>query len=448
MYSQGITKGKNREGQAHARLLFECLFVSFFLCYAQIRESRVLILPTLLLFLIVVIASCRKEAVLCTLLYFLPWSPLLKMQSGGTSFFTIALGIVCLYYLVKDKFLLELYQLILPAVLLALTMVAKGLQGNSFSKSYLLFFLMLFLFPCVAKDAVKNDFYLLTVFFTLGIITAALTAQKAAGYGNISQYINVASYLDITRLSGYYGDANFYCAQITACLSGTMLGLVKEEKAAKRALLAALSFLLLYCGLLSASKSFIVVGAAEFFVWILLSMERRNRGSVKVRILAGILLTAAVVLSSSAFQTLLAMVNERFSFASDLSGLTTGRTDVWANYCKVLSYHPKLLLLGEGFSNVTLDVLYNKASHNSIIQGIYQFGLLGFFVLLWWMRDLFREMRAFVKGKEDWKAVLLLCAGTVLPWMGLDILFFDELFLFPAFIMSGILYFSDRKEEA
>ena len=45
--------------------------------------------------------------------------------------------------------------------------------------------------------------------------------------------------------------------------------------------------------------------------------------------------------------------------------------------------------------------------------------------------------------KADIMAVLLLCAGTVLPWFGIDILFFDEFFLLPAFVTSGDMYYSE-----
>ena len=41
-------------------------------------------------------------------------------------------------------------------------------------------------------------------------------------------------------------------------------------------------------------------------------------------------------------------------------------------------------------------------------------------------------------------AVLLLCAGTVFPWFGLDILFFDEFFLLPAFVTAGVMYYSEE----
>lgn len=426
-------------------LLSGSFLISLLLCFAQIRGSRAMIILAIAAFLLLAVAACRKKAILCVLLYFLPWSPLLKLQPGGTSFFTIALIVICLYCLVIHRFEMKLYQILLPSLLVVLTMIAKVAEGNSFSKAYLLFFCMLVLFPCVTREITDtNLFFEQTVFFSAGIISAALTAQRAAGYANISRYINVASYLNITRLSGYYGDANFYCAQITACLAGIMLVLVREKRITRRFILDCFAVLLLYCGLLSASKSFIVVGATEFFLWILLLMGRRNAGSIRFRILIGILATILIVASSSAFQGLLKMVSERFSFACDISGLTTGRTDVWKDYLREFAYNPKLLLLGEGFTNITLDSLRNKASHNTILQGIYQFGILGFPILIAWIYKSVKTITEESYYKPDMMAVLLLCAGTVFPWFGLDILFFDEFFLLPAFVTAGVMYYSEE----
>ena len=36
--------------------------------------------------------------------------------------------------------------------------------------------------------------------------------------------------------------------------------------------------------------------------------------------------------------------------------------------------------------------------------------------------------------------VLLMCVGIVLPWMALDILFFDELFLLPVYGALAVVY--------
>ena len=62
---------------------------------------------------------CLQDGKLCfggqmqTLLYFLPWSPLLKLQNGGTSYFTIALLVSCAIFFAKNGFSLKMYQVIM-----------------------------------------------------------------------------------------------------------------------------------------------------------------------------------------------------------------------------------------------------------------------------------------------------------------------------------------------
>lgn len=91
--------------------------------------------------------------------------------------------------------------------------------------------------------------------------------------------------------------------------------------------------------------------------------------------------------------------------------------------------------------------LNNKASHNTLIQVVYQFGLIGMPLLISWvvisLRNLFTQLNA---GHVKWKHALLMCVGVVLPWMGIDILQFDEFFLLPVYAVIGIAY-STRSTE-
>lgn len=88
------------------------------------------------------------------------------------------------------------------------------------------------------------------------------------------------------------------------------------------------------------------------------------------------------MLLSAAVQDLLRMVMSRFSYAANVSDLTTHRSEIWRMYLHDLSYDPVLMLLGSGFTSVTLRM---KASHNTIIQGVFQFGLIGLPVLCAWL---------------------------------------------------------------
>lgn len=406
-------------------------------CFAQISGSRILLYGSMGLFLALCVIASRLEMDLPFLLFFLPWSPLIKLYSGSISFYTIALFLFCVIAFAKTGFRLKRYQIYLTAALLVTTLIGKLLQRNGFINSYFVFFLMLFLFPCVTRGSVgKSSFYILTVFFSLGIVTAALTAQQVATLPNISKYITVQSYLRITRLSGFFGDPNFYSAHITAALAGVQLLLIREQKKSRQLLLIVLGVALIYCGLLSASKMFVTVFALLFLVWIPLILRQSGKTSNKIGLILGFLCAGAVVLSSVAFQELFKILDNRFSYASNLSQLTTGRTDLWIKYMKEILFDPLLLLFGEGYSNV---VIGTKSSHNTVIQMVFQFGLIGSVLLIAWMAK--TQRGAFSRPlslKRKYGIALLLLIGCVIPWFSLDILFFDEFFLLPVYAAVGI----------
>ena len=432
--------GVVRTGIGGAGTLFGCLLIALLLCIVQISGSKMLIAACLVAFLAFHFWSCFQNDAMCVLLFFLPWSPLLRMDRSSISLFTIALLVTCLYYWQRDGFRLSLYQILVTAFLAVTTLIAKAIQSNPIQTQYL--FMMLLLFPCVAKGLRgAANFSRLTLFFSCGIIMAALSARQIAAYPNISQYIKVDSYLKITRLSGYYRDPNFYSAHITACLAGVQLLMSRERQRSRQIVWLGVMMVLIYCGMLSASKSFVIVLACLFFVWVPILLARGNvkRGTA---ILAGVACAAAVMLLSAAVQDLLRMVMSRFSYAANVSDLTTHRSEIWRMYLHDLSYDPVLMLLGSGFTSVTLRM---KASHNTIIQGVFQFGLIGLPVLCTWL--VMTLKRASGRSGCRKNAFLLMCVGVVLPWMALDIMFFDEFFLLPVYAVIGAGYAAPGDEQ-
>ena len=434
------TRGMDSDArkQHHAGwMLLGCVVISVFLCYGQIRNSKALLAVCLLAFLGFVVLSCGRNAVFAVLLYFLPWSPLLRLDNKSVSFFTIALLAVCLVYCLKDHLSFNTYQSVLAFFLVLLTLAAKLWQGNPIRKNYLFFVCMLFLLPSVVEESNAVSFKEATLFFAAGVVMAALIAQQTAGLPNISKYINVHSYLSITRRSGFYGDPNFYAAHITACLAGVQLLLSREEKRVHQLALLALMVLLIYCGLLSASKSFVLTTAGLFLAWVPILLEKGHRTS-KFRLLLGILCAGMIIVSSSAFEPLFEVIDERFSYAANISQLTTKRTDLWMDYLNEFTHNVPLTLLGQGYTSVTL---HGWASHNTIIQSVYQFGLLGAPLLFIWVALMLKRVRQRLKdSRSNWRYTLLMLVGVVIPWIALDILFFDEFFLLPVYVVLGSHY--------
>ena len=424
-------------------ILCMCIVISGLICIGHIIGSRLVLLVGLLLFLGHVLYTSDRNVAIEVFLFFLPWSPLLKLRKGEFSFFSIALLLSCLYCFVKNRFSLKLQLTLLTMSLFVITLTGKMIHGNSPDYAYIFFFCMLALFPCVIRDVLNNtSFDELTLFFMAGIITAALSAQHFAGYPNIRSFIRVDSYLTITRLSGYYADPNFYSAHINACLAGLQVMLMKKKDRVSQALIIMSMILLLYCGMLSASKSFIVVTVVLFLFWFPMLLKNEHRNSVRIRLLAGLLGAGLVIVSSTFFKELFQVLDARFAQASNISDLTTGRTDVWIKYLTEFSRNPLLTIFGEGYSNV---VYGGKASHNTLLQLIYQFGVTGTSVFIIWFYGFLKEGVSQNRNTEYLNgAGILLLTGVVLPWMALDILFFDEVFLLPVYAVLGILYYSEE----
>ncbi len=420
-------------------LLGGCLLACLLLVLAQTVGNGFLLLLVLIGCLLLAALACRQGLAIPVLLFFLPWSPLMKLAPGRISFYTIGLLICCALALAQDGMRLTVRQVVLAASLMALTLTAKILQTGSITNDYLMFVFMLLLFPCVARSCPRaTSFRCATMFFAGGIFFAAILARLVAHYPNISRYIIVESYLTVTRLSGFYGDPNFYSAHVTACLAGVLVLLSRETEKRRQILLAAVSVALLYCGLLSASKTFVLTVACLFLFWLPILLERGNYGSARTRLLFGVLCAVAFVLVSPAFRQVLQIIGARFTEGEGLAGLTTNRTTLWLQYLTAFVHDIPLTLFGAGYTSVNL---FRKASHNTLIQAVYQFGILGIPLLLVWMWNMLADMfPESDKPLAGWKYTVLLCVGSFLPWMALDILQYDEFFLLPVYVLLGVAH--------
>lgn len=420
-------------------LLGGCLLACLLLVLAQTIGNGFLLLLVLIGCLLLAALACRQGLAIPVLLFFLPWSPLMKLAPGRISFYTIGLLICCALALAQDGMRLTVRQVVLAASLMALTLTAKILQTGSITNDYLMFVFMLLLFPCVARSCPRaTSFRCATMFFAGGIFSAAILARLVAHYPNISRYIIVESYLTVTRLSGFYGDPNFYSAHVTACLAGVLVLLSRETEKRRQILLAAVSVALLYCGLLSASKTFVLTVACLFLFWLPILLERGNYGSARTRLLFGVLCAVAFVLVSPAFRQVLQIIGARFTEGEGLAGLTTNRTTLWLQYLTAFVHDIPLTLFGAGYTSVNL---FRKASHNTLIQAVYQFGILGIPLLLVWMWNMLADMfPESDKPLAGWKYTVLLCVGSFLPWMALDILQYDEFFLLPVYVLLGVAH--------
>ncbi len=390
------------------------------LTLAQASGIRALIIGVLVLYLVMFILA-RPSDIIPLMLFFLPWSPILKIAPGTIAFSSIATLIVGVKLCKNGVIKIPKFSFLASLLLLLATLFSKLIHGYALTIDYMMFFMMVFLFPCMVyyvKDRIS--FENCTVFYAIGIISATVMSVLFADVSNISVYISNFQFYgtNTVRLCGFYGDPNFFATQIVSAI-GCLLVLVRNKRK-KTSLYIIMVAALLGCGLLSVSKTFIIATALIFVLFLLALGVNKDRRMIRTLIWCAVLIT--VILATGAFSEQIHMLLVRFRFTGDISSFTTGRTDLWAAYIESFMDHPVNFLIGQGYTSVFNGV--PKGSHNTILQIIYQFGLVGSIVLGMWIYS-FKISFAKVK-KTD---LLVVMFALFFTWMGLDMLYFDDFFL-------------------
>ena len=428
-------------------VIWICLLLAFGVALCQTLSSSVGLLIFLALFGIFLAYAAFSDMVFPVLLFFLPWSTLLKLRPGAISMYTIALLAVLVILFFRNIKKFPVVHIFPAALLFALTIVIKTVTDDPIDNGYILFFCCMLLFPLIASEKEKAyDFYTMIVFFSIGIISAALSSQQLVVFPTISRYIIVHSYQSITRLCGYYGDPNFYSAHVTAAIAGVLVLTLNEIKLSRKIFLYIILAVLLYCGFLSVSKSFFLIFVCLVLFWILEVLFRKGKVSSKLMMIMALAVGGAFILSSILFTDLVDMMLERFIGSNkSISELTTGRSELWLNYFRAFEDNPLILFFGKGFTD---ELVNYRASHNIVIQSIYQFGIPGSLLLLVWFFAYARNVLGHVQIKIGHIVqTLIMAAGAFGPWLAIDTLKFDEFFIMPFIVFIGITYIVNNSSD-
>lgn len=427
-------------------LLCACFIEACWLLVAQVLNVTAILLPCLLCFLLLVGWAAIKNAAMPVILFFLPFAPLLKVRPSTISFFTIALLLTYGIYTVTGSRQVKVLHLIPALLLVVLTLIVKTAYGYELDNSYVMFAITLMLIPFITRELGEGyDFYWLTICFALGICLSAITARYLTAFPTISRYIDVNVNLGFARYSGYYGDPNFYSAHITTALSGILFLLLSEIKRNKMLVLVVLACMLLYCGLLSVSKSFLLISICLILLWILTLLLQRGKVSIKVTLIVTLIVAGVFLLSSTVFTDMLDVVFSRFSQDNNLSDFTTGRTDVWARYILAMLEDARLLFFGQGYSDV---IIGEKPPHNTLLEIVFQLGLIGCVLLVLWMVYFTQTLLNGARLRKNQIARLaMVLMGTFGPWFALDYLFFDEFFLLPVFACMAVRFLHQQQTD-
>lgn len=438
-------------------ILLLCIVNVLILSIGHVLNNNSIVLFSLFSFFTLLFIS-PKSLFLALVLFYLPWSPIMKLSPEGYTFYTIGLALFFIFLLFTkelfdNKGILTLKNLILICTLFVYTMIIKFFLGYSVSFNYLMFLLMLVLTPSyLFMYHKKISFEASIIFFSIGIVTAGFSSKILMDYPHMLDFINISQWetIGLTRLSGFYGDANFYSAHILVAIGGLLI-LILRKRLYDVIILFVLVITLIYLGFLSVSKMFLLVLILFLALWGLTVLFSKGKLTTKFTVILICVVGVCIINTFEIFTRQINMYLVRFTMVSDVSSLTTGRSNILDDYYSFFYNNPVALLFGQGFTNVYKGEISN-AAHNTIIQVVYQFGLVGSLLLTIWIVRLFmlinKPKKPSLKKYNSFNIYsILLAIVCFAPWLSLDILFADEFFFITSLFLIGKNYLTDREHD-
>ena len=135
------------------KYLFFCIALSLLLCDAQIRGSTMLTLSYLGIYMLMLVWTCSHNHTLPVLLFFVPWSNLMRISPTSYSFFTLGLVLICGVSIIRGRLKVKNYALLTGICILFLTLLSKLLDGSSLALNYIAFLMMLVILPAVKEES-------------------------------------------------------------------------------------------------------------------------------------------------------------------------------------------------------------------------------------------------------------------------------------------------------
>jgi hypothetical protein len=403
--------------------------------------SSLLLLLAIMWFVMLAVAAPR-EYYMPIMIFYLPWTALLKLSPGMSSVHSLVTLLVLLIvgarWLKKNPDISGGYFAIV-IIFAAYTLIVKFLNRLPLEPQYIFFMAMMLFIPIYLveyKEKVRFDVSVL--FLAFGNLAACISALILIDNSNIKPFIVINNEMSVgIRFSAFYSDPNYFSAQMLVAISGLMIILTKTKNKKNIIPAVILIIALIYYAMQSVSKAFMLSAFVVLSLWLFNLMTGKRSVSFKVYLMVAIMGVVFFVLSQDLFMQQLEFYLLRFGRVEDASSLTTGRVGLWGVYLNYLMSNTDKLLFGIGLSEDQLrSILNTNNAHMTLIEMLYQIGLFGVILMGIWWKSLFK---GFMDDRKlvysDWMNMGILAIAIVMPWFGLDVLYFREFFYFPAILL-------------
>lgn len=373
------------------------------------------VLVSTLLFLISSVGSC-----VVYLLFLLPFSTILKQAPQGMSFFTVLFYITILKMLIKrPKIHRQETMLIALLTFYNIVFSGPGQLTTIITMSTGLFML----YYCREEKLKVFD---MVFAFSAGICLASLLALLKESLPIVNSFIKdvllkTGDRQYATRFAGLQGNPNYYTLDVTVALSANVVLMLGKNKS--KWCLILFVFLSVF-GLLSVSKSFLLVFGLLVTCWFLLSIRQGGSNPFKFLLVGIVGFVVVYCFASDAINSYI----YRFNQDSDasLGSITTGRTDIWLMYFREIWDNPRTIFFGQGLNSLSTT---GWGSHNTYIECWFMLGIVGSMLFLLVMKQCVGRI---LTKRITWLPIAFL----LLRMMAIGVLTYDSIWFYIVLILA------------
>lgn len=366
-----------------------------------------------------VVALLPLGTCLPVLCFLLPFGNIIKTDPEQFSFFTVFFAIYVLRIIFKTGRLNRMF--LLTAFIFAGYCLAFSGPGQIITiVTMVCGFAML-------REVTESDEYdyrhVLYAFCFGIIISSALGAFRdylpIIRTFSMDTTYKVASDEYSARFVGLNVNPNYFTMDITVAL-GCLITTICTEK--MRPIYALLFAVLAVFGLMSVSKSFLIVLVVMIAILWLNSL--RQGGTTFFKLTFFLIAAGALILTfaDEAVDTYVLRLTQ--DSAGDLSSVTTGRIDIWIAYIKEILRSFRTLFFGAG-----LGAIYEHGVHNTYIELVYYVGLVGS-ALYFWVLKASIAIKKFPRNILYYVPLLII----LIRFLGIGMLIQDSLWYYMAII--------------
>ena len=353
------------------------------------------------------------------LCFLLPFANIIKISPGQISLFTVFFAIYVLRIIFKTGRLNRMF-LLTAFIFAGYCLAFSGPEKIIVIVTMVCGFTML-------REATESDDYdyrHVLYAFCFGIIISSCLGMLREQLPIIESFskdgmhkIGHEEYA--ARFVGLNINPNYYTMDISVALSCLVTTICTHKM---KPIEMILFVVLAVFGLMSVSKSFLLVLVVMVVILLLNSLRRGGTAFFKlsfVLILAGVLI---LTFAKEAVETYMLRLNEDPS--SDLSSITTGRTDIWFEYIKTTLKNVKTLFFGAG-----LGMQLERAPHNTYLEMVYYIGAVGVVLYLFVFKSSI-AIKKFPKNIIYYVPILII----LIRFMGIGMFIQDTLWYYMVII--------------